>query len=200
MAIGNRYELLDGQSLLSQDCLNVYYYVHTAGLAGNALDLIAAWEINLLPLIRNIQSDQLSHVATAARNLDIPTDFGVVLHVPGLAGNYVQASEPSFVAAAFMMQRLSLATRNARKRYAGVPENEISNGIPTAGYTVNLGTLAVALDNPWLGPAGGIYTPVIMRKTKDPITGNPIYTEFAMGGGQFTSISSQNTRKIGVGS
>jgi len=195
MTIGNRFELIDAQELQGQDVLNVYYYKQVGGATGTAADLITQFAFFVLPEVKDIQSDQLLHVALACRNLDVPTDFSVLPLVPGQPGSYVQAAEPVFVAASFVMQRQSLLTRNGRKRYAGVPDNEITNGIPSPGYLINLATLAAAIDDTLVGGSGNSYEPVIMKKLYDA-GGNLIgYQDFSMGAASFVKLGTQNTRK-----
>jgi len=140
------------------------------------------------------------HVGTIARNLDNPLDFFALLHLPGIAGGYQSAAEPVFVAASFVMKRRSLATRDARKRYPGVPDQEVVDGVPTATYVAACGQLSNVLDDDILGFAGGVYRPVIMKRLLDS-TGHLIgYQEYEMAQGFFTGITTQNTRKPGVGS
>jgi len=199
MAIGNRFELIDGQELQGQDCLNVYFYKQTAGAAGSAEDLIGAWETNILPKVLAIQSNRCLHVGTISRNLDNPLDFFALLHLPGIPGGYVSAAEPVFVAASFVMKRRSLATRDARKRYPGVPDQEVVDGLPTPSYVAACGQLSNVLDDDILGFSGGVYRPVIMKRLLDA-TGHLIgYQEYEMAQGFFTGITTQNTRKPGVG-
>jgi len=200
MAIGNRFELLDAQTLQGQDCLNVYFYQQTAGTPGSAQDLVTAFESVMLPKVLAIQSNRCLHVSIAARNLDNPLDFYVQLYLPGLAGGYASAAEPVFVAASFVMKRRSLATRDARKRYPGVPDQEVVDGLPTAPYVAACLQLSNVLDDDILGVLGGTYRPVIMKRLLDA-EGHLIgYQEFEMAQGFFTGITTQNTRKVGVGS
>jgi hypothetical protein len=56
------------------------------------------------------------------------------------------------------------------------------------------------LDNDILGPSGTIYRPVIMKRLLDALGHLIGYQAFSMGVASFVNISTQNTRKVGVGS
>jgi len=196
----NRYEILDGQELFGQDVLNVYYYKQVLGSGGTAADLKAAYQGYMYPVLQAVQSVGLAHVAIAVRNLDDPTDFVIELVFPQVLGTVTGDSMPPFVAWAFRMNRTQLNVRNGWKRIGGVPEAGQNGGIPIAGYTPLLDDVAVTMGAN-LVSAGVTFEPRIMRKTVTP--GPPkitTYTDFPMGTVQFTSISTQNTRKFGRGS
>lgn len=199
MAIGNRYELLDGQEYLGQDCLNVYYYRQIAGPAGNAGDLRQSWGAAVLPAVIAIQVDDVAHVAIATKNLDVPTDFEILPLVPGTTGTLVGDPMPPFVAWAFRLLRQQTNIRHGAKRYAGVSESSQSLGVATAEVMAALNNLADALGSDLLGDTGAIYEPRIMRRLLDA-EGHLIgYEDFPFGLAQYVRISTQNTRKFGRG-
>lgn len=196
MTIGNRFELIDDQLYISQGILNVYWYKQIAGgAAAAAADLVSAFLVNLLPLVEDIQDDNLQHIFLRARNVDDPTDFSI-LPLAGEFGNWATADQaPSFIAAAFRLNRTTQASRHGWKRYAGVPRNNIQNNDAIAAYLPSLNALAAGLDNDWLGVAGNVYRPVIVRRVTDPVTGIVTYTDFPMGLAAYVRITTQNTRK-----
>jgi len=199
MAIGNRYELIDFQSFEQQDCLNVYYYLQVSGISGNAADLISAWNINVLPVLQTIQSVFISHLAIGAKNLDDPTDFSLLPHVPVVTGNQVGEAMPPFAAWAFRLTRQQTNIHHGAKRIAGLSEASQDAGVALPGFRPNLDNFAAVLGTNYVGVAGGVYEPRIMRKTKVLIPPSIVYTDFPMGAGQYIRLTTQNTRKFGRG-
>ena len=194
MTIGDRYEIIDLQLLQSVGCLNVYYYKHITGVGGDAVDLVSAFNFYVYPSILDIQTNNLTHVSLAVRNVDDPTDWVLLPRVPPDPGLYMSDTDYRFVAASYMLHRQTLDVRNGWKRYAGVPDSGVEDGVPITAYLTNLNALAAVLDDDITGVAGGVYEPRIMRKVDDPILGLT-YTDFPMGVAEFRGISTQNTRK-----
>ena len=201
MTIGNRFELIDGQTFVGQECLNVYFYQQTAGVFGAAAqDLAAAWEINVLPTVRAIQTDDVNHDATACRNLDNPADFTVLPHVPGLAGTVTGEALPPYAAWTFQQTRQTMASRHGWKRIVAVPEAWQAQGIADTGVLATLAAYASWLHSDILGPGGNVYRPVIMRRLLDA-QGHLIgYQEFPIATALYKHLGTQNTRKFGRGS
>lgn len=200
MTIGNRYELLDAQRYIGQDVLNVYYYKQIGGLGGDAETLVGLFQSFILPAILTIQNDQLTHISLACRNLDDPMDFFVQVFLVPQAGTWLDPGGPPFIAASFMYHRAQLNVRNGWKRFAGVPNDQIDGGTPSASYAT---ACAGIVDDLFANPVDGaqnVWTPLIMRKTYDPLTGITTYTDFPVASVSFRGISTQNTRKIGRGS
>jgi len=65
-------QIVDVQSLVGEECLNVYHFVDTAG-TGEIADLVSDFLSETIPLIRAVQTDQLTHTAIRYR-LVAPTD------------------------------------------------------------------------------------------------------------------------------
>jgi len=197
VTIGNRFELIDDQLYLTKGCLNVYFYQQTSGVApAAAADLVSAWIINVLPLVLAIQNQTVTHPLVRSRNLDVPSDFALVPRIPPDVGLYASASgEPTFVAASIKMNRTTQASGHGWKRYVGVPDNEVLNGVATPGYISGMNNLANVIDNDILGAAGNVYRPVIMHRILDSLGHLIGYQEYPMGTAQFVRISTQNTRK-----
>lgn len=199
MTIGNRYELIDAQEFLQQDCLNVYFYRQITGAAGNAPDLTQAWVAAILPAVLAIQSTALNHVAVGTKNLDLPTDFDFAPVIPPAPGLVAGDPMPPFVAFAFRLHRMQTDIHHGAKRYAGVPEPWVSAGVADASILATLFTLAGVLDDNLVGASGATYEPRIMRRLLDA-QGHLIgYEDFPMGIATFVRVSSQNTRKFGRG-
>lgn len=197
---GDLIQLVDNQSYLGQQVLNVYYYriVVITGLDDPYLnDLNTAWATVVLPTILAMQADELLHVSREWRNMsngvDIFTDTEVI---PGDNGVPVGDLLPSYVSAGFMLQRDSLVTRNGYKRFAGLfetlvegntflfePEN-IEAVEEALAAVLNIGLIPVA-------------APVIVKR---PIEA-PVedYEYSGVQSATFRSLGTQNSRKAGRG-
>ena len=197
---GDLLQLVDNQSYLGQQILNVYYYRVTAiaGIADGYLSLLNDyWETNVLSAIKAIQNDGLSHVSREWRNMtngvDLFTDGTVIL---GSNAESDAAQSPSFVSAGFLLQRESLVTRNGYKRFAGLSENLIS-GNTWVGGTPLLTAIETALAGDLnIGIISSAEPVIVKRPIEAPVVS---YVYSSIGGASFRSIGTQNTRKAGRG-
>jgi hypothetical protein len=197
---GDLLQLVDNQTYLGQQILNVYYYRVTPalGITGNYLELLNDyWEDNVLPPICAIQNDGLSHVSREWRNLSNNVDLFTASNViPGTNAEPGTAQEPSFVSAGFILRRESLVTRNGYKRFAGLSENLISGNTWVGGATL-LNNIATALAGDLNIGIISSAEPVIVKRPIDPPVG--VYQYSSIGSAAFRSIGTQNTRKAGRG-
>lgn len=194
MAVGNRYQLIDFQTYVGNDILNVYYYRQVAGTHTAAVELVDLFVSSVLPFITAVQHEAVTHISIGAKNLDVPTDFNLTPLVTGNVGQVTGQGLPPFVAWAFRLVRTQTDIHNGAKRIVGVAEGWQANGVADSTVVSALNDLAEAmaltLDN---------FEPRIMRKLLDS-EGHLIgYEDFPMGAGQYVRISSQNTRKFGRG-
>lgn len=198
--LGDLIQLVDNQSYLGQQVLNVYYYRVTAslGLADPYLNLLNdAWSDTVLTPVKAVQSAALEHVSREWRNLtngvDLFTDAEVI---PGAGSATPTSLMPSYVSIGFLMQRESLATRNGYKRFAGMNEANISGNtwVGGAGFLTDI---AAGLASDLFITLASVAEPVIVKR---PIT-TPVtsYVYSSVGGASFRSIGTQNSRKAGRG-
>lgn len=198
--LGDLIQLIDNQSYLGQQVLNVYYYrfILALGSEDGYLELLnSEWEADVLPKITQIQNDALLHNSREWRNLSNNVDLfvdGTV--VPGVNAAADTAREPSFVSAGFLLRRESLVTRNGYKRFAGLSEQDISGNtwIGAPIYITNLET-ALAQDlSIGLIPSA---EPVIVKRPIVPPVSSYVYA--SIGSASFRGVGTQNTRKAGRG-
>lgn len=198
--LGDLIQLIDNQSYLGQQVLNVYYYRVTAtlGLADPYLaDLDSYWGDNVLDPIIQVQADSLAHNSREWRNISNGVDLFVNSDVVNGANSVADTSLlPSYVSLGFLLQRESLATRNGYKRIGGLTENFVEGntwtGSPTSIANIetalagdlNIGILAVA-------------EPVIVKRPIEVPVGSYIYS--SIGSCSFRGLGTQNTRKAGRG-
>lgn len=192
--------MIDNQSYLGQQVLNVYYFRITAalGLFDPYLpDLDSFWESDTLVTVRAIQLDGLLHVSREWRNLTNGTDlFANNTVLNGSIGGAATSYTPSFLSAGFMLQRESLATRNGYKRFAGISEANVSGN-----SLVGLDTQVINLQNSLAQDLSvglvPVAEPVIVRRPINPPVASYVYS--SIGSATFRSVGTQNSRKAGRG-
>lgn len=198
--LGDLIQVVDNQLYLAQQVLNVYYYRITSitPLADPYLPTLSDWfEDNVIPAVCDIQADALIHVSREWRNLTNGTDLYTVTEaVPGSQATPTASLTPSYVSAGFMLQRESLVTRNGYKRFAGIPEHQITgntwledSGVRTA--------LASALASDITVGLATVAEPVIVKRPIDVPVAEYEYS--SIGSAVFRSLGTQNTRKAGRG-
>lgn len=197
---GDLIQMVDNQTYLGQQILNVYYYRITSptGLAdGYLADLNTYWETNVLPKITQIQNDELDHLSREWRNMtngvDLFTDSTVV---PGQNAVGTTKLVPSFVSAGFLLQRESLVTRNGYKRFAGLNEDDIS-GNTWVGPSIYMTNLESALAGDLNIGLFSVAEPVIVKRPIQAPVASYVYS--SIGSASFRGIGTQNTRKAGRG-
>lgn len=199
-ALGDLIQLVDNQSYLGQQVLNVYYYRITAitGLFDGYLsELNDYWDANVLLPICDIQSDGLAHNSREWRNISNGVDLfvdGTV--VEGRLTTTEGAETPSYLSAGFLLQRESLATRNGYKRFAGIPEASVQ-GNTYVGLGADILTLQTALAGDLNIDLFSVAEPVIVKRPIVVPVEDYIYS--SIGSAIFRGLGTQNTRKAGRG-
>lgn len=198
--LGDLIQVVDNQLYLAQQVLNVYYYRITSitPLADPYLPTLADWfEDNVIPAVCDIQADSLTHVSREWRNLTNGTDlYTITDSVPGSQATPTASNTPSYVSAGFMLQRESLLTRNGYKRFAGIPEHNITgNTYIESPATIDALEAVLAADIQ-IGLAT-VAEPVIVKRPIDVPVEEYVYS--SIGSAVFRSLGTQNTRKAGRG-
>lgn len=208
MAWQDVYELIDRQTLAGQQVLNVYYYFNNDTLAGaaDAQDLIDSYVGQILPSLRPIQTNDLLHVEIEARNLFNPTDRAV--NAISLAGTSSETDyQNAFSAVGVSLVQDNGAIRNGSKRFAGIPDARVTDGIITEGIYIGLlttlmealsGTLEFGVISTWLPivvkrilEAPGVYR--LPENAGETVYGSITDAEWN------PVVTSQTSRKIGRG-
>lgn len=198
--VGDLLQVIDNQSYLGQQVLNVYYYrvAPVTGIADPYLDnLNTLWEDSVLDAVRSIQTDYILHVSREWRNLTNGTDLFVDSTVlPGSIPVAEALTTPSFTSAGFLLQRESLVTRNGYKRFAGLSEENI-RGNTIIGLDTQIADIENQLAADLVAGLITLAEPIIVKR---PITVPTGVYEFArIGSAQFRGLGTQNTRKAGRG-
>lgn len=199
LAQGNIIRVLDKQTYLGEQVLNVYFYrVVPAGTITIWDPIVDYFVDEVVPAVCGIQHAALTHTELFFENLTNGLD---ILSVPLTTGNVGLVSSgdasPPFVSYGFQLLRESRATRHGYKRIAGVPEVNISSGEVVSGAMPYVNAVADVLPADILiGLLPGFEPVIVKHPISVPLT-DPVYA--SIGGCNFRGIGTQNTRKFGRG-
>lgn len=216
MPLGDIYELTHVQSLYEQEVNNVYFYRQAMAFAlgdpTTAQVLADEWNAQILPSIAAIQTDDVSYREIRVKNLfDASDQYSLLISGTGLytGGDTL----PSFAAYSIDMQGDNAAVKRGSKRFAGVGEGSIVDGVVTLPDTITkLGTLCGKLEDPvtvGLLIEDPVFVPVTVKRVR---SGSPGAYTYRLPENESEAIwsqivvsifdliiSSQLSRKIGVG-
>lgn len=145
-AIGDVVELVHEQTYLGQNVNNVYYF---RAVSAAALSTLTAWfETNVVPQIKANQNDLVNHINLRVRNLfsDVET-YEEPLTGAGSVVSGVNEM-PAFMAFAIRLDHDNGSLRPGFKRYVGVTEASLDDGLVNAGRILAMVTLGGYLVNP----------------------------------------------------
>lgn len=183
--------------ILGVECLNVFHY-EVSGLTGSPTpaQVKTAFDSGpYTPLINAISGGVTLHEIEIT-DLDDTLWFGADDY-GGNTGAVTGDYSPAFVTAGFKYVRANRAYRNGFKRFSGVPESGLTNGVVNSGQASLYATLASALVQPLsvgTSPDVMTLTPIILSRT---VNGQPRPTpvKVPVSNVVFAGIGSQNTRK-----
>lgn len=178
--------------------LNNIYFYESNGQNNSAANLITAWESNVHPSIMDMTTAAITYNRMECVNLDEPGDFHEQsFDAPPNQGVLIGDSLPPFVCWRFQYMRATRLVRHGWKRFAGVPEAWVADGV-ISGHGTEILALETALGATIVGGLGLNYEPKIARRI--PVVGQPTeYELFPIAEVAFRGISSQNSRKFGRG-
>lgn len=199
-ALGDLIQVIDNQTYLGQQVLNVYYYrvVAPTGLFDGYLNDFNSWfTAAVIDKVVDLQVDELSHVSREWRNMtngvDLLTDGSVI---NGSQSVSPAALMPSYVSLGFLLQRESLTTRNGYKRFAGIGDATIEgNTVPLPNASITAVEAALAADI-MVGLAAVAEPIIVKRPIQAPVAS---YLYSSIGSATFRGVGTQNTRKAGRG-
>lgn len=203
----NVYELVDTYTLLGQEMKNVYFYQIGSGLSFNAQNLADDWVAEVLPSVLAVQPSALIHTQVNTRNLMNPAETGEVLH--NLAGTLINEGDelPPFASAGITLARSNASTRSGKKRVYAGGELYTANGVWDSAILTTLTTLATEMASIITVTLVQRWFPVIVKRilvsagkyrlptTLAEATVNPVDGALVS-----SLVTTQNSRKIGVGS
>lgn len=172
----------------------LHYRVSSVGTADES-GLSIAFNLTVLPKMLDVQHSTLEHYRQTVLNLSDNLGWADIDLIPDQGGVLLGEAMPPFVAYAFRKNRATRSTRSGQLRVAGLPEGVQNFGLAESSIMDDLDELATALGQAISDGTGGLYIPVIVRKTAEGALGS----WNAIDNFEFTAISSQNSRKYGRG-
>jgi hypothetical protein len=205
-ATGDVFQLVDEQVQAGQQILNVYFYKQAATTSGNGAEqLVTSWIDQFLNNVLAFQSDDVTHLSVSAKNLFNDTEaYTELISSPGVGASNVL---PTFNAVGFRLIGDNAAVRDGQKRFAGLDESAVQDGVITSsGYVTLLDGLAEALTLGLLvGLAPDVFVPVVVKRILDGTTyrlpensGEAVLSN-VLDALWNPEVTSQTSRKIGRG-
>lgn len=217
MAQNDVYEVTLTQRFRGQTMNNVFQLrqelAYTPTGTTVAFDLATRFAATFVPLLTTWQSIDVVTTAVRARNLfDVSDDYTLSLAVPGSAPA-TASTMPTFTAVGFLLDGDNAAVKNGAKRFAGIGEESVEDGVITNGtLLIQLADLAEAMTSFITGGAGLaelIWKFVIVKRIRSGVAGAYEYrmpenvgeTVFSrvINAALKVLLTSQVSRKIGVG-
>lgn len=194
MAVGDLYKGRIRYDFLGRLLENRFFYRQTAG-TGAAQSFALALELDVIPDMRDIQSDSVTHVDIIVTNLDDPTDFFTEL--TGGAGNRTGDASPPFTSWGFTYFSTNTLLRSGGKRVGGTSELDIDNGVATVAALLLLDDLAAtflaAIEHPG---TGSFFTPQLHTAGNGATGGLPLTV--SLRGVSYRRVTTQSSRKFPV--
>ena len=164
MALDDLYVLDLKQMFEGQDIHNIFSYQRTD--EGSAIDLNDAFVEDMLPLINDMQHEDIINVSLNTINLGNLGDNGFLV----LTGAGVLTGSdmlPLHDAVNFTLKPTNRAVRPGSKRFSGIPEIEQVGGtITQPTYITTLNALRVGLETNIAAEAENFYQPIVIKRVK----------------------------------
>lgn len=191
MAQGDIYRVTVFQTLLLQECLNVFFYQQSS-VGGDGNDLTDAFEEDVRPSLLAVQVDDLVWSRIDTLNLNDGITFTSRAQI-SQTGMRLGSPATSFLAWGFRLARANALTRNGSKRLAGVAEEDFASNAPIGAMIPILQTAATQMAATIADAVGvGAYTPVIVKR---PVIIGGVNIVNLIVSGTFTRLTSQVSRK-----
>lgn len=165
MTLANVYQVIDRQRFPTGELIENVYFYNNSGEDGDAEDLAAAFNLDVVSFIRPMQSQFVSHTEIIVQSLGSPADFAA-LALTGADGDYSEDALSAFTAVNFTLRPNTRAIRPGSKRIGGLPDNAgtYTNGVITASPMLTLlEALRTALKTS-IDATGPDYFPVLVKR------------------------------------
>lgn len=205
VASGDHIQLKAFQTLanVSGDVLNVFWFEVSSITSPQPLVSIAPYlktwfQGDFIPPITAMQTAGVQYTRIEVSSVEnFETDFAIIDLDSTCKGQVVGEFSSSAAAWSFQLNRTTRVTRNGSKRFAGVPEEQVQNNLPSSTALLYAEEVQVVLyDVPPipLGMAGEMSLLHVIPKTPTPPATLPS-TFNRVSGVSFRGVGSQNTRK-----
>ena len=195
------FEITEHQSYSGSVPKNVFWYRTNSAAIVTASVINAAFQALVTTARRAASNPRWSSVTFEINQVNSLDNFGEFSSYG--AGTYTTGTTEdaaSMLCAPIRLFRTSKETRSGWKRLSGLSEGMLEGNTLTSAYLAIVQTYADLLDGV-LSAGGESHTPVIVRKTRDPITKelldpslwiyNPVSSAVAL-----DRVATQNSRKF----
>lgn len=180
--------LLDGQQIS-----NVFHY-HRSSVVGSAVGLANTFLTDVVPTIRNVVSSAVLYTNIVATNIEDPDDTADI--IANLVGNRTSDFVSTFASWGMRMYPSVASIQTGSKRFAGVCEADVDEGVATTLQALRLALLAVKLAQP-IAEFLTVYTPAIYSDRV--VLGIPFRRVATVSSVAYNWMTTQNSRKAGRG-
>jgi hypothetical protein len=196
-ALGDLIQIIDNQTYLGEDLMNVYYFRwFSAPSVDNTVytALLNSFDEIVIDKVIQAQNEYVTHTTLSIRNLSNNLDYAeMTIAKDGLLDVDPANTLQSYVTLGFQLIRDSLATRNGYKRISGLIESQVE-GNDFVGSLTYIGDIISAMQaNLYVGVIQ-VAAPVIVKRPIDP----PVGTSYVYSSVQsvlFKGLGTQNSRK-----
>lgn len=197
IAFGDLLQIIDNQTYLGEDLMNVYYYrwFSTPTLDNSAyIPLLEDFQAEVINEVVKVQNEYVTHTTTSIRNLSNNLDYAERTSATiGTLDVDPANTLPSYMTLGFQLIRDSLATRNGYKRFSGMIESQVEGNDYVASLTPIGDVIGGLQENLTVGLVQ-VAAPVIVKRPIDPPVGSS-YVYSSISAVLFKGIGTQNTRK-----
>src|SRR5688572_27838259 len=143
MSVGDVLKLVLSSTYKGIACENIWHYlVDVSNGPNESSGLIDGFQADVLLSLVDIVSDDVEYTAIAVTNLDNPVDTALEAGM-AINGAVTGDSTNAFMAWGFIMTTLDPAVDDGAKRFAGVSEQSVTEGVANGSITAFLNTVAV---------------------------------------------------------
>jgi len=177
-----------------QEVSNVFHF-HRSSIAGTAAGLSSGFITNVVPVIQTIMSSAVQLTTLDIVNIEDPDDSSsAIVNAPGLRAADMFST---FAAWGFRLIPSVASLQTGSKRFAGVSEADVNDGVAVASQLLRLAIVATRLQTPFVQSLVN-WTPVIYSDRE--ILGIPFRRVATISTAAYNWVTTQNSRKVGRGS
>lgn len=174
MALIDLFQLVHTYQAFGVNCANIFH-AERANAGEGAQAINDAYANSILPIYRLLQSDAYLNTSLTTFNLGDPLDFHTQ-DLAAAAGFRVGEDAPSFVSAGVRFPTLNRLVRSGQKRFAGILESDMFEGVLSAAAQTLVNNVADALIANWLASSDSHHVcnyVIVKRECEevDPVTG-----------------------------
>lgn len=197
MVINDIFELKLFSKLFNVQVLNVFHYrlINVLGAPETSIVASTLWT-HISTELRALTTTDIIYERIEYANLNNLNEFGAY-PLNNVTGTQVAEAFPPYLVAAFRYFRSTRAVRSGFKRFAGIAEGAMVDGVPTAAFLTLTYALSAKLEDEMTSLVvnpGISAEPVILSKVANGQP-RPEPLPFTVSYVEFTNFGTQNTRK-----